>query len=62
MVVGHCFQLVRKDKGASDKKKESQSSSSSRKRQKTSAPRVSQRRGAAIRAKARPGIPVSQGR
>ena len=41
MVAGHCFQLVGKDTGASDKRKESQSSSSSRNRQNTSAPRVS---------------------
>ena len=33
---GHCFQLVRKDTGASVKMKENQSSSSSRKKQKTS--------------------------
>ena len=36
MVAGHCFQLVGKDTGASDKRKESQPSSSSRKKQKTS--------------------------
>ena len=36
MVVGHCFRLVRKDTGASAKRKENQSSSSSRKKQKTS--------------------------
>ena len=32
MVVGHCFQLVRKDTGASAKRKENQSSSSSKKK------------------------------
>ena len=32
MVAGHCFQLVRKDMGASAKRKENQSSSSSRKK------------------------------
>ena len=36
MVAGHCFQLIRKDTGASAKRKENQSSSSSRKKQKTS--------------------------
>ena len=35
MVVGHCFRLVRKDIGASAKRKENQSSSNSRKKQKT---------------------------
>ena len=37
MVAGHCFRLVGKDTGASDKRKESHSSSSSRKKHKTSA-------------------------
>ena len=37
MVTGHCFRLVEKDTGASDKRKESQPFSSSRKKQKTSA-------------------------
>ena len=37
MVAGHCFRLVRKDTGASAKRKENQSSSSSRKKQRTSA-------------------------
>ena len=32
MVVGHCFRLVRKDRGTSAKRKENQSSSSSRKK------------------------------
>ena len=36
MVVGHCFRLVRKDTGASSKRKENRSSSSSRKKHKTS--------------------------
>ena len=36
MVAGHCFRLVRKDTGASAKRKENQSSSSSRKKHKTS--------------------------
>ena len=36
MVAGHCFRLVKKDTGASAKRKENQSSSSSRKKQKTS--------------------------
>ena len=35
MVAGHCFILVRKDTGASAKRKENQSSSSSRKKHKT---------------------------
>ena len=34
MVASHCFRLVRKDTGASAKRKENQSSSSSRKKQK----------------------------
>ena len=42
MVAGHCFLLVRKDRGTSDKRKESQPSSSSRKKQKTSASHESQ--------------------
>ena len=37
MVVGHCFRLVRKDTGASARRKENQYSSSSRKKRKTSA-------------------------
>ena len=37
MVAGHCFLLVRKDTGASARRKENQSSSNSRKKQKTSA-------------------------
>ena len=37
MVEGHCFRLVRKDTGASAKRKDNQSSSRSRKKQKTSA-------------------------
>ena len=37
MVAGHCFRVVRKDTGASARRKENQSSSSSRKKQKTSA-------------------------
>ena len=36
MVAGHCFRLVRKDTGASAKRKKNQFSSSSRKKQKTS--------------------------
>ena len=36
MVASHCFRLVKKDTGASAKRKENQSSSSSRKKQKTS--------------------------
>ena len=36
MVAGHCFRLVEKDSGSSDKRKESQPFSSSRKKQKTS--------------------------
>ena len=35
MMAGHCFRLVKKDMGASAKRKEIQSSSSSRKKQKT---------------------------
>ena len=35
MVAGHCFRLVRKDTGASAKRKENQSSFSSRKKPKT---------------------------
>ena len=35
MVAGHCFRLVRKDMGASAKRKENQSSSNSKKKQKT---------------------------
>ena len=35
MVVGNCFQLVRKDTSTSAKRKENQSSSSSRKKRKT---------------------------
>ena len=45
MVVGHCFQLVGKDMGASDKRKESKPFSSSRKKQKTSASHESQGQG-----------------
>ena len=41
MVAGHCFLLVGKDTGASDKRKVIQSSSSSWKRQKTFSSRVS---------------------
>ena len=37
MVAGHCFRLVRKDKGASARRKENQFSSSSKKKRKTSA-------------------------
>ena len=37
MVASHCFRLVKKDTGASARRKENQSSSSSRKKQKTSA-------------------------
>ena len=37
IVVSHCFRLVRKDTGASVRRKENQSSSNSRKKQKTSA-------------------------
>ena len=36
MVVGHCFRLIRRDMGASAKRKENQSPSSSKKNQKTS--------------------------
>ena len=36
MVASHCFGLVKKDTGASAKRKENQSSSSSRKKKKTS--------------------------
>ena len=35
MVTGHCSRLVRKDAGASSRRKEGQPSSSSKKRQKT---------------------------
>ena len=35
MVAGHCFRLVKKDTGASAKRKENQSFSSYRKKQKT---------------------------
>ena len=42
MVAGHCFRLVGKDTGASDKRKERQPSSSSRKKQKTSTSHESQ--------------------
>ena len=42
MVAGHHFQLVRRDTGASGKRKESQPSSSSRKKQKTYASHGSQ--------------------
>ena len=42
MVVIHCFRIVGKDMGASDKRKESQPSSSFRKKQKTSASHESQ--------------------
>ena len=42
MVVIHCFRIVRKDMGASDKRKESQPSSSFKKKQKTSASHESQ--------------------
>ena len=45
MVAGHCFRLVRKDMGASAKRKENQSSSSSRKKQKTSVSYGFKRRG-----------------
>ena len=45
MVAGHCFRVVGKDTGASDKRKESQPSSSSKKKQKTSALHGSQGQG-----------------
>ena len=45
MVAGHCFRLVRKDTGASDKRKENQPFSSSKKKQKTYASHKSQGQG-----------------
>ena len=47
---------------ASGKRKEDQPFSSSGKRQRTSIPRVSQGRAMAIRAKAKPGLLISQDR
>ena len=45
MVASHCFLVVKKDMGASAKRKENQSSSSFRKKQKTYVSYGFQRRG-----------------
>ena len=45
MVAGHCFRLVRKDMGASTKRKENQSFSNSGRKWKTSIPQEFQGQG-----------------
>ena len=62
MVAGHCFRLVKKDMGASAKRKENQSSSSSRKKVKTSVSYGFKDGATTIRAKAKSGLLTRRGR
>ena len=56
MVVGHCFRLVRKDMGASTKRKENQSFSNSGRKWKTLFHGNFKDRVVAIKAKAKSGL------